>query len=38
MLVGDTLDTVLNIGTFAFIGAIVWLMVRKLPEDRGDKD
>jgi len=28
MLIGETIDTVLNLSTFAFIGAMVWLMVR----------
>lgn len=35
MLTGDLIDTVLNLGTFAFIGAMVWLMIRDLP-DRPD--
>lgn len=34
----DVVDTVLNIGTFAFIGAMVWLMIRKRPQDRDDND
>ena len=38
MLIGDPVDTVLNIGTFAFIGAMVWLMIRKLPRDGDDQD
>ncbi len=33
MLTGDPLDTVLNLGTFAFMGFIVWLMMRKSPDD-----
>ena len=32
MLTGDLIDTVLNLGTFAFIGAMVWLMMRALPD------
>ncbi|POF33715.1 hypothetical protein CLV41_101164 [Roseibium marinum] len=33
MLIGDPLDTLLNLGTFAFIGAMIWLVMRKDPED-----
>lgn len=29
MLVGDPVDTIMNLVTFAFIGAMVWLLVRK---------
>jgi hypothetical protein len=38
MLVGDAVDTVLNLGTFVFLGAMGWLLWRKLPErdDRPD--
>ncbi|WP_286175707.1 hypothetical protein [Labrenzia sp. CE80] len=32
MIVGDLLDTVLNLGTFAFIGFLAWLMMRDLPD------
>lgn len=32
MLTGDFTDTILNLGTFAFIGAMVWLVVRKGPD------
>lgn len=32
MLTGDLIDTFLNLGTFAFIGAMVWLLMRGLPE------
>lgn len=28
MLIGETIDTVLNLSTFAFIGAMVWLLIR----------
>ena len=35
MLIGDAIDTVLNLMTFAFIGACIWLLMRKLP-DRKD--
>ena len=39
MLIGDLLDTFLNLGTFAFIGAMVWLLVRNLPKrDRNDNE
>lgn len=31
MLIGDPLDTLLNLGTFAFIGAMIWIATRKLP-------
>lgn len=34
MLVGDLIDTLLNLTTFAFIWAMGWLLIRKLP-DRG---
>ena len=33
MLTGDLVDTVLNLGTFAFMGAIAWLLMRKSPDD-----
>ncbi|SPH20625.1 hypothetical protein ASD8599_01364 [Ascidiaceihabitans donghaensis] len=29
MLVGEAIDTLLNLSTFAFIGAMVWLLLRK---------
>lgn len=28
MLIGDLLNTVLNLSTFAFIGAMIWLLMR----------
>ena len=28
MLIGETVDTMLNLSTFAFIGAMVWLLMR----------
>jgi len=28
MLTGDILDTLMNLVTFAFIGAMVWLLMR----------
>ncbi|MGI9296055.1 MAG: hypothetical protein ACR2PS_18885 [Pseudomonadales bacterium] len=39
MLIGDLSDTILNLTTFAFIGAMVWLLMRDLPRrDRNDKE
>lgn len=34
MLTGDITDTILNLATFAFIGAMVWLVVRQGPDGR----
>ena len=34
MLTGEFVDTVLNLTTFAFIGAMIWLLVRR-PSGRG---
>ncbi len=34
MLVGSLIDTFLNVTTFAFIGACVWLFMRDLPDRR----
>ncbi len=31
MLLGDPIDTLLNLSTFAFIGAMIWLLRRPLP-------
>jgi len=31
MLIGNAFDTLMNLGTFAFIGAMVWLVMRKGP-------
>lgn len=28
MLIGEAIDTVLNLSTFAFIGAMIWLLIR----------
>lgn len=28
MLIGEAVDTLLNLSTFAFIGAMVWLLLR----------
>ena len=32
MLTGDITDTMMNLTTFAFIGAMVWLLMRKGPD------
>ncbi|RIA55777.1 hypothetical protein BXY53_0854 [Dichotomicrobium thermohalophilum] len=32
MLTGDPLDTILNLATFTFIGAMIWLLRRDLPK------
>lgn len=29
MLIGETIDTLMNLTTFAFIGAMVWLLMRQ---------
>ncbi len=29
MLIGETIDTVLNLSTFAFSGAMIWLSIRR---------
>ncbi len=29
MLIGDLTDTLVNLITFAFIGAMIWILVRK---------
>lgn len=31
MLIGDPLDTLLNISVFAFMGVVIWLLARQLP-------
>lgn len=36
MLLGDPVDTLLNLGTFAFVGAMVWILMRKLPDKDED--
>lgn len=38
MLIGDLKDTILNLTAFAFVGAMIWLMVRPLakPEPEGE--
>ena len=36
MLIGSLVDTFLNLTTFAFVGACIWLLLRDLP-DRSDK-
>lgn len=28
MLIGEAIDTLLNLSTFAFIGAMIWLLIR----------
>lgn len=38
MLVGDLLDTVLNLLTFGFVAAMVWIYVRPPREDNEDRD
>ena len=37
MLTGDTVDTVLNLLTFAFVGVMIWLLLRDLPARRKDQ-
>ncbi len=32
MLIGDPVDTLMNLGTFAFIGFLAWVLMRKTPE------
>ena len=32
MLIGDALDTMLNLTVFAFLGAMIWLSIRELPK------
>ena len=34
MLLGDPVDTFLNLGTFAFLGAMAWILMRKLPDKK----
>lgn len=29
MLIGEAIDTLLNLSTFAFMGAMVWLLLRE---------
>jgi|GEM_PF-2378295 len=31
MLIGDPIDTLMNIGTFAFIGFVAWIVMRGEP-------
>lgn len=39
MLIGDPVDTVMNLVAFAFIGAMVWLIIRPLaPPDDAKRD
>lgn len=32
MLTGDVIDTLSNLVTFVFIGAMVWLLIRKISD------
>lgn len=32
MLIGDPVDTLMNLGTFAFIGFLAWILMRKIPK------
>ncbi len=32
MLIGDPVDTLMNLGTFAFIGCLAWILMRKTPK------
>ena len=32
MLVGDPIDTLMNLSTFAFIGAMIWVLTRRIPD------
>jgi len=36
MLIGDPVDTLMNIGTFAFIGFVAWILMRKEPGNPDD--
>lgn len=39
MLIGDLINTAMNLVAFAFIGAMIWLFVRPLaPKDDHSKD
>ena len=39
MIMGNFLDTVLNVEVFAFIGLLVWLYFREFdPQEREDAD
>lgn len=29
MLIGDLTDTLMNLTTFAFIGAMIWILIRE---------
>lgn len=35
MLIGDPVDTLMNLGTFAFIGFVIWLIMRKASDKSG---
>lgn len=34
MLLGDPIDTLMNLGTFAFIGFVLWILFRKKPPQK----
>jgi len=36
MLLGDLVDTVMNLSVFAFLGAMAWILMRS-PANKGDK-
>lgn len=38
MLIGDPIDTVLNLFTFVFVGAMIWLLRRDLPERKDQSE
>lgn len=38
MLIGDLIDTVLNLATFAFIGAMVWIYARAPKNPSNDSE
>ena len=38
MLIGEAIDTILNLITFAFIGAMVWLLLRPLRGEQAKRD
>ncbi|WP_392342037.1 hypothetical protein [Phaeobacter sp. BS23] len=38
MLIGDLVDTALNLLTFGFLGAMVWIYLRAPAKRDGEKD
>ncbi|TWI87365.1 hypothetical protein JM93_02607 [Roseibium hamelinense] len=38
MLLGDPVDTLMNLGTFAFIGFVFWILVRPGPSGAAPPD